>query len=133
MVHWERVRVRYAETDQMGIAHHSAYVVWFEVGRSGWLRARGMSYARVEAELGIFLVLSELWVRYHRPARYDQEVTVETELAAVRSRGLTFRYRVRADDGTLLAEGETGHIAVDRRTGRPVRLPPPLRRLLEVE
>ncbi len=132
MVHRERVRVRYAETDQMGIAHHSAYVVWFEVGRSGWLRARGMSYARVEEELGIFLVLSELWVRYHRPARYDQEVTVETELAAVRSRGLTFRYRVRADDGTLLAEGETGHIAVDRGGGGGLR-PPPLRRLLEVE
>jgi len=124
------VRVRYAETDQMGVAHHASYLVWFEAGRTEFIRARGRSYAQVEAD-GWLLVVVEAHCRYHRPARYDDVLTIRTRLEAVRPATLVFGYEViRAGSGDLLAEGSTVHATVDRTTGRPRRIPDGIRSLL---
>ncbi|PNY82842.1 acyl-CoA thioesterase [Deinococcus koreensis] len=112
--------MRYAETDMMGVVHHANYPVWFEVGRTELMHALGLPYREIEAR-GYFLMLSGLNVEYRRAARYDDELTVTTALTALRSRTLTFGYRVvRGDE--LLATGETRHIATDR-SYRPARLP----------
>src|SRR5512139_1859481 len=97
-----RFRVRYHETDAMGIVHHAAYITWFEEGRSSFTRCIGYPYARMEAE-GISLAVAEVAARYHLPACYDDEVVVATCLEESRSRGMTFTYEVRrAADGALL-------------------------------
>jgi len=112
--------VRYAETDMMGVAHHSNYPVWFEVGRTELMHALGLPYKEVEAR-GYFLMLSGLSVEYRRAARYDDHLTLTTVLTALRSRTLSFGYRVTRGE-ELLATGETRHIATDR-SYRPARLP----------
>jgi acyl-CoA thioester hydrolase len=116
------IRVRYADTDQMGMAYHGNYLRWFEVGRTEMLRALGMSYREVE-EAGIRLPVVEARCRYVRPARYDDLLTVETVLARVGRASLAFEYRVTRE-GTceLLAHGMTGHCFLDP-AGRPVRPP----------
>ncbi len=125
-----RFRVRYFETDAMGIVHHSAYITWFEEGRSGFTRAIGYPYSRMEQE-GVSLAVAEVSARYHRPARYDDEVVVQAELTELGSRGMTFRYEVRrAEDDELLVTGSSKHISVDPQ-GRVTRLAPSLRQLLE--
>jgi len=125
-----RFRVRYAETDAMRIVHHSSYIVWFEEGRSEYMRQLGFPYTRLE-EQGLYLAVTELRARYLRAARYDEEVVVETSIEELRSRGLTFHYRVlRGLDGTLLAEGETVHVCIDDE-GRPRRLPKEVRDMLK--
>jgi acyl-CoA thioester hydrolase len=117
------LRVRFAETDQMGVAHHGSFVVWFEAGRVEWLRERGLSYRQLEEE-GISLAVSELRVRYRRAVRFDDELRLRTRLTQVRSRGCSFTYLLeRADDGSVVATGETDHVASDRR-GRAARIPP---------
>lgn len=119
------IRVRYAETDAMGVAHHATYPVWFEVGRTDLMHGLGLPYAEVEAR-GYYLMLSGLNVEYRRAARYDDHLTLITRAASVRSRTLTFTYEVRrrTPEGgeELLATGETRHIATDR-SYRPARLP----------
>jgi acyl-CoA thioester hydrolase len=121
-----RFRVRYHETDAMGVVHHAAYVTWFEEGRSAFTRCIGYPYSRVEAE-GVALAVTEVTARYHAPARYDDEVVVLTCLAALGSRGMTFTYEVRrASDGTLLVSGRSTHVSVDS-DGRVRRLPDELR------
>ncbi|GBF05100.1 4-hydroxybenzoyl-CoA thioesterase [Deinococcus aerius] len=126
------IRVRYAETDAMGVAHHATYPVWFEVGRTDLMHALGLPYAEVESR-GYYLMLSGLNVEYRRAARYDDHLTLITRAASVRSRTLTFTYEVRrasADaEGELLATGETRHIATDKDY-RPSRLPDDVLRLL---
>lgn len=123
------VRVRYAETDQMGVAHHASYLVWFEAGRTEFIRARGRSYAQVE-QGGWLLVVVEACCRYRRPARYDEVLIVRTGLRDLRPATLSFGYQViRHADGELLAEGYTVHAAVDR-TGRPRRIPDDIREQL---
>jgi acyl-CoA thioester hydrolase len=123
------VRVRYAETDQMGVAHHASYFVWFEAGRTEFIRERGRSYAQVE-EGGWLLVVVEAHCHYRRPARYDEVLTVRTRLEALRPATLVFGYELlRKADGEVLAEGYSVHAAVDR-TGRPRRIPEDIRRLL---
>lgn len=114
------IRVRYAETDAMGVAHHATYPVWFEVGRTDLMHALGLPYTEVEAR-GYFLMLSGLNVEYRRAARYDDLLTVVTRVGGVRSRTLTFTYEVRRGE-EVLATGETRHIATDK-TYRPARLP----------
>lgn len=114
------LRVRYAETDAMGVAHHANYPVWFEVGRTDLMRELGLPYTEVEAR-GFFLMLSGLNVEYRRAARYDDALTLLTRLSSVRSRTLTFHYEVMRGDERL-ATGETRHIATDRAY-RPARLP----------
>lgn len=114
--------VRYAETDQMGVVHHSVYPIWFEEGRSHWMRAMGSNYAEYEAQ-GLILSVSELHVRYHRPARYGMRIAVRTRIDSVRSRGMEVSYEVvDFDTDTLLATGTTRHISLDRRGG-VVRIP----------
>ncbi len=123
------VRVRYAETDQMGVAHHSSYLVWFEAGRTEFIRARGRSYAQMEAD-GWLLVVVEAYCRYRQPARYDEVLAVRTRLRSLGPATLSFGYElVRRADGEVLADGYTVHAAVDRG-GRVRRIPTAIRDLL---
>lgn len=121
-----RIRVRYAETDQMGVVHHAVYPVWFEAARTELSRAVGLPYSRWEAD-GALLMVSDLVCRFRRPARYDDTVTVWARVAEVASRRVTFAYRVEGPDGSLLVEGETRHLLVERSTGRPMTFPPAMR------
>jgi acyl-CoA thioester hydrolase len=109
-----RVRVRYAETDQMGVVYHSNYLVWFEIGRVELIRSMGLDYKQMEAEdCGIAVV--DVHVRYRAPARYDDELVVRTTLLAVRGAVIRFGYKVlRVEDGMLLCEGETMHVVVGK-------------------
>jgi len=108
------LRVRYAETDQMGVVYHGNYFVWFEVGRAEFLRERGFDYKTLEREEGCYIVVAEASCRYKAPARYDDLLRVRTELRAIRGPVLRFGYSVvRDDDATLLAEGETTHFVAD--------------------
>ena len=109
------VRVRYAETDQMGVVYHANYLVWFEVGRVEFIRQSGMDYKSMETEDGAMIAVVEATARYMAPARYDDELLIRTTLAGVRGPVVRFRYAVvRAMDGVLLCEGETTHIVVGR-------------------
>lgn len=109
-----RLRVRYAETDQMGVVYHANYFVWFEVGRVELLRQLGFSYRDMEQSDGCFIAVVDARCRYKAPARYDDEVIVRTHLKNVRESLVHFGYElVRASDGLLLAEGETTHIVTD--------------------
>ena len=117
------VRVRYAETDQMGVVYYANYLVWMEVARVDYCKSVGFSYEEMEREDGIFLAVSEAHCRYHYPARFDQEVTVHTTLAEAHTRMVRFTYEMRlADDGRKLATGETAHVFCGRDL-KPVRLP----------
>jgi acyl-CoA thioester hydrolase len=110
-----RVRVRYAETDQMGVVYHANYLVWFEVGRVEFIRQMGMDYRTMEQEENAMIAVVEATARYKAPARYDDELIVRTSLAGVRGSIVRFRYAVvRAADEMLLCEGETVHLVVDR-------------------
>ncbi|MBX3288571.1 MAG: acyl-CoA thioesterase [Acidobacteria bacterium] len=112
--HETELRVRYAETDQMGIVHHSNYLIWFEAGRSDLCRARGFSYKDMEKDDGALMVVAESYVRYKSPAFYEDIVVVKTNVAEVRSRSIRFVYEiVRPADNMLLAEGETVHLVTD--------------------
>ena len=109
-----RLRVRYAETDQMGVVYHSNHLIWFEVGRVELMRQMGFSYRDMEREEGLFIAVAEATCRYRAPIFYDQEVLVRTRLKNVRESVVIFSYElVRADDAALLAEGETTHIVTD--------------------
>lgn len=126
-----RFHVRYAETDAMGIAHHSQYAIWFEVGRSDFFREKGVGYGECEAQ-GVFFPVSELTARYARPAFYDTVISVHTHISSIRSRSITFEYQVRDEQGTLLATGTTRHICVNEaRQARTI--PGWLRNALEEE
>ena len=109
-----RLRVRYAETDQMGVVYHANHFIWFEVGRVELLRQLGFSYRDMEQSDGCFIAVVDARCRYKAPVRYDDEVIVRTQLKNVRESVIHFGYElVRADDGELLAEGETTHIVTD--------------------
>jgi acyl-CoA thioester hydrolase len=109
-----RLRVRYAETDQMGVVYHANHFVWFEVGRVELLRQLGFSYREMEAQDRCFIAVVDARCRYKAPARYDEEIVVRTYLKNVRESLIHFAYELlRASDGTLLAEGETTHIVTD--------------------
>jgi acyl-CoA thioester hydrolase len=109
-----RVRVRYAETDQMGVVYHANYLVWFEVGRVEFIRQTGLDYATMERE-GALIAVVEARARYKSPARYDDELLIRTTLVSFRGPIVRFRYAVvRAADEVLLCEGETTHIVVGR-------------------
>lgn len=124
-----RLRVRYAETDQMGVAWHGGYFAWFEVGRTDLLRERGLTYRELEAR-NLRLPVVEVQARYLRPALYDDLLEVRTTLRAVSGARVSFDYAVhREGDHKPLATGMTEHAAVDG-TGKPRRLPSELRSLL---
>lgn len=123
MKHSATLRVRYAETDAMGVVHHAAYVPWLEVGRVNLLRAAGCPYGDIEAR-GLLVVLSDLQVRYRWPARFDDEITVHTTLVALKSRQLAFAYAVvHTHTQQLLVQAQTTHIVVQRAHMRPTTLP----------
>jgi acyl-CoA thioester hydrolase len=114
-----RLRVRYAETDKMGVVYHSNFVIWFEVGRVELLRQLGFQYRQMEQQDNCHIPVVDLRVRYKAPAQYDDEIVVRTELKNVRSTLLHFSYEVlREGDRTLLATGETMHIIVDDKFER---------------
>ena len=116
------IRVRYAETDQMGVAYYANYLVWFEVGRSEFCRERGFRYVDLEA-LGYKLVVIDVHCRYRSSARYDETVIVRTRLKEANRRLITFGYQIlRKDRGEVVAEGETKHICVDSN-GKTKSLP----------
>ena len=109
-----RLRVRYAETDQMGVVYHANHFIWFEVGRVEFLRQMGLSYREMEKDDECFIAVVDARCRYKSPAHYDDEVIVRTHLKNVRESLVHFGYElVRAGDGVLLAEGETTHIVTD--------------------
>jgi acyl-CoA thioester hydrolase len=110
-----RLRVRYAETDQMGVVYYANYLVWFEVGRAELMRQRGLDYRQMEIEEDCLMAVVEATARYKAPARYDEELIVETTVTGVRGPVVRFSYRVlRVADGVLLCEGETVHVVVGR-------------------
>jgi acyl-CoA thioester hydrolase len=121
--HETRIRVRYAETDQMGVVYYANYLVWMEVGRVEFSKARGFSYKEMEERDGVLLAVAEARCRYSAPARFDEEVIVKTWIAEATPRILRFAYEMRhAADGRKLAAGETVHIFCDREMKRS-RLP----------
>lgn len=125
-----QVRVRYAETDQMGVAYHGNYFAWFEVGRTDLLRGMGFTYRELEAD-GLRLPVIEATARFLRPALYDDVLDIRTTVASLGGASVGFDYEVHRD-GALepLARARTLHAAVDR-DGRPRRLPATLRSLLK--
>jgi len=124
-----RIRVRYAETDQMGVVYYANYLVWFEVGRSDWLRASGWTYRTMEAD-GVSLPVIEAHAEYRRAARYDDELEIRTRATLMTPVRVRFDYEVWRDgENAPLATGHTIHAAMDPN-GRPCRLPQAVRELL---
>lgn len=123
------LRVRYAETDQMGVVYHSNYLIWCEIGRTDLIRRLGMSYADMERE-GILLAVSDVQLRLHASARYDDEVRVETRLVGAQSRGVTFAYDIsRRPAGVRLGTARIALVSLTR-DGRPAAMPQPIRAML---
>lgn len=122
------VRVRYAETDASGLAHHGSYLPWFEAARVEWLRAQGIEYAALERD-GYHLAVVEAYVRYVAPARFDDALLIRTGLVDARSREATFVYEVVTDTAhpRQLANGRTRHLCL--RGGQVAKLPDALRRV----
>jgi len=115
------VRVRYAETDRMGVVYHANYLVWFEVGRTDWLRQSGWTYREMEAD-GVGLPVIEAHCAYRQPVRYDDEVTIATRASRLSQVRVRFDYEIVLPDGSVATTGHTVHAAVDA-DGRPCRLP----------
>ena len=116
MIGEAKIRVRYAETDKMGVVYHSNFIVWFEVGRVELLRQIGFRYRDLEREHDCHIAVADVRCRYKSPAYYDDELIIRTRLKNMRDSLLHFGYEVvRAEDGTLLAEGETTHIVVNAK------------------
>lgn len=121
--HETLLRVRYAETDKMGIVYYANYLVWFEIGRTEFCRTRGFSYRDMEEMDDSFLVVAESYCRYKAPAYYDDELLIRTHITELRKRSLRFGYEImRVSDGQIIAEGETGHVITDG-TGRVRSIP----------
>lgn len=140
-VNTHRVRVRYAETDQMGIVYYANYLIWFELGRVELLRSLGLAYSQLETEHECILPVVEARCRYRAPARYDDEILIETRPELLRGTVIKFAYRIlrKAPDGqdpTLLAEGETVHVVCDDQLNRkplPEHYAEALRAMMEDE
>jgi acyl-CoA thioester hydrolase len=127
--HEIQFRVRYGETDRMGVVYHAEYLAWCEMGRTEYIRSRGMSYADMERR-GVPLAVAQASIRYHAPARYDDMIRVSTVLSELGSRGLTFDYVItNADSGQRLASASTTLVALDA-TGKAVTIPGDIRTLL---
>lgn len=128
-----QIRVRYAETDQMGVAYHANYLVWCEVGRTEFIRQLGVSYAEMEAA-GVKLAVADAHLRYRAAARYDDEITITTRLTSARSRMVAFTYRLtrrRPDGGEeLVADATTDLVSIDGQS-RPITIPATFRARLE--
>jgi acyl-CoA thioester hydrolase len=131
--HQVRLRVRYAETDQMGIVYHANYLVWMEIGRVEFVRARGFNYKDLEQTDGLLLSVVEAQCRYLFPARYDDEIVVHTEIRRANPRLIEFSYEIRlAENNRLLASGTTKHCWLNREM-KPTKLPSQYHSVLAVE
>ena len=114
-----KLRVRYAETDRMGVVYHSNFVIWFEIGRVELMRQLGFRYRDMEEHENCHIPVADLHVRYKEPALYDEEILVRTRLKDVHRSLLRFHYEIlRAEDQAVLAEGETTHLVVDGKLKR---------------
>jgi acyl-CoA thioester hydrolase len=121
--HDAAVRVRYAETDQMGVVYHANYLIWFEIGRVELMRALGFEYKLMETEDDCFIVVAEATCRYLRPARYDELLRVRTRISQAAKRVVKYSYELLRDsDGTVLATGATTHVSCGRN-GKPKQIP----------
>ncbi|MEO7145510.1 MAG: thioesterase family protein [Bryobacteraceae bacterium] len=121
--HETRIRVRYSETDQMGVVYHANYLIWMELGRVEYCRAAGLRYRDMEREDGVLLAVVEAQCRYSSPAHYDDEVIVKTWIGETHARMVRFRYEMReAVSRRILASGQTRHIFC-RRNMKPTKLP----------
>ena len=128
--HDVELRVRYGETDQMGVVYHAEYLVWCEVGRTELIRSLGLPYAEMERR-GVRLAVADASLRYHASARYDDRIRVETRVRDVRSRAVTFDYVIRQlPSAARLVTAHTMLVSIDA-SGRPLPLPPDVRALLE--
>lgn len=114
-------RVRYAETDQMGVAHHSSYLLWFEIGRTEFCRKKGLPYSEIERK-GIYLVVVEVFCRYKKPLLYDQKFKIRTKLEEINGRKVKFSYQLLSEEGNLHAEGYSVHVPTDRN-GKVTTIP----------
>jgi acyl-CoA thioester hydrolase len=115
------VRIRFAETDAQGIAHHASFLVWLEVARVAYLAEHAGGYQAIR-ERGVEALTTEVWLRYHRAASFDETLTVWTRCVDMRGARFTYEYRIERD-GELVADGYTRHATVDRETYRPTRVP----------
>ena len=121
--HETRLRVRYAETDQMGVVYYANYLIWMEVGRADYCRMAGMRYRDMEKDDGILLAVVEAHCRYLYPARYDEEIVVKTRISGANRRSVEFQYEIQnAQTGRALAGGSTKHVFVGADM-RPIKLP----------
>ena len=126
------VRVRYSETDKMGIVYYANYFVYFEIGRVEYMRRRGADYRRMELEDDTFIVVAEAKCRYQRPARYDDPLRIRTRAVSVKRRTIHFGYEILHDEtGELLATGDTVHVVCNGK-GRPKQLPEKYLRYFQV-
>jgi acyl-CoA thioester hydrolase len=131
--HETRLRVRYAETDQMGVVHHANYLIWMEVARVDWCEARGFPYRDMEKQEGVFLAVVETSCRHLRPARFDDQIRVRSVVEEANTRIARFTYEItRVPDEELLATGFTKHVYVNREMQR-ARLPEKYRALFGIE
>ncbi len=127
-----RIRVRYAETDQMGVVYYANYLIWMEVARVDYCQAAGFRYKDLEVEHGILLAVTEATCRYLSPARYDEEVEITTTISRAHRRAMVFHYEMRsATTGAPIARGHTSHMFLNRDL-RPTTLPEQFRRLLGI-
>ncbi|MFO8002025.1 MAG: thioesterase family protein [Marinilabilia sp.] len=120
--HITKTRVRYGETDQMGIVNNAVYSSYFEVGRTEMFRELGLPYSKIE-EKGTLLPLSELHIKFHRPAVYDEQLTIETFIDEFPTSRIRFKYNIYNDTGNLLVAGETVLAFLNGKTRRPTRIP----------
>ena len=128
-IHTTEIKVRYAETDNMGIVYYANYLVWFEVGRTEFILSEGLDYADIEKE-GLFMAVVEASCAYKAPARYGDTVTVHTWPSDIKHSSLKFNYKVmRKKDGVLLAQGSTTHVLIDKDV-KPRKIPEKIRALL---
>jgi acyl-CoA thioester hydrolase len=127
-----KVKVRYAETDQMGVAYYANYFVWFEVARSQYCNDCGFSYRDMERETGLFLIVAESYCRYKTPARYEDDLIVRASIRELTRRTVRFVYEIERDDGAMIATGETLHVLMNGE-GRPSSMPEKYREMLRHE
>ena len=128
--HYIQVRVRYQETDRMGIVYHANYLSYFELGRVEWLRNKGLDYARLE-DSGVLLPVVNVSINYKAPARYDQLLSVETKLVKIGGASLVFQNKIYNENKRLLVEGEVTLVATDFSSFKPIKLPTSLLSLIQ--
>ena len=128
--HYIQVRVRYQETDRMGIVYHANYLSYFELGRVEWLRNKGLDYARLE-DSGVLLPVVNVSISYKAPASYDQLLSIETELVKIGGASLVFQNKIYDENKRLLVEGDVTLVATDSSSFKPIKIPASLLSLIQ--